>query len=225
VSFGAADLTDYDPRRLQSHTCTEAFQHRHAANSTEVEIILDRALELGSILDRNHPIVGCQPSQSIQARVYKRRFAASGRAHNEDILFRTHRRADDLGVLQAAHFVKKIILTPDVIQGIAFSGQDASSFVLVELKDPAWSQANGEDRVPHYRRDDSFKAAPIDRQFGFQDGVVVIQDGTAPSRYGAQGTRSLRRRDFAGSGETFTHSLDPEKTVRIQKDVFGAVVA
>jgi hypothetical protein len=55
--------------------------------------------------------------------------------------------------------------------------------------------------------------------------VVVIQDGTAPSRYGAQGTRSLRRRDFAGSGETFTHSLNPEKTVRIQKDVFGAVVA
>jgi hypothetical protein len=151
--------------------------------------------------------MGRQSGQRIQASVHERRFSTSGRAHDEDILFRPHGGADNVRVVQTAHCIEKIILTPNVVEGIIFGCEDAGGFIFLELKDPAWSQADGEHRAAHDRRDYSFKAAPIDGKFGFNDGGIVIQNGAAPSGYRTEGTRRLWRRRFAKSDEAFTHAF------------------
>src|SRR5215831_833365 len=47
VRFRATDLSDDDTRGLQPHTCAEAVEHRHVPDRAKVEVVLNRALQLG----------------------------------------------------------------------------------------------------------------------------------------------------------------------------------
>ena len=71
-------------------------------------------------------------------------------------------------------------------------------------------------RAADDRRNDAFKAAAIDGEFGFEDGMLVIQNGAAPGCDSAERARCLSCRDFADTAETFAHPLHPERAIGIQ---------
>src|SRR5215813_10065241 len=49
VGLRSANFSDDDPCRLQAHAGPQALQHGHVANSAEIEVVRDRALELRSV--------------------------------------------------------------------------------------------------------------------------------------------------------------------------------
>ena len=58
VSLSAADLSNDDPGRLQSHRSSKAFQHRDSAHGAKIDAILD---EQGNVIDMKvvsgHPLL------------------------------------------------------------------------------------------------------------------------------------------------------------------------
>jgi hypothetical protein len=53
----------------------------------------------------------------------------------------------------------------------------------------------------------------------------MVQDGTSPRGYCAEGAGGLRRGDLAKPNEASGDPFDPEGAVRVQKDVFGSIIA
>ena len=57
VCLRTEHFTHHDARGFQPHAGTQAGQHRYVTDCPEIEIVLHRALQLGRIFDRNHPIM------------------------------------------------------------------------------------------------------------------------------------------------------------------------
>jgi hypothetical protein len=55
--------------------------------------------------------------------------------------------------------------------------------------------------------------------------MFMVQDGPAPGSDCAEGAGGLRCRDFAKPGKAFGDAFHPEGAVRVQKDVFGSIIA
>ena len=106
---------------FKPHAGPQAFQHRHVPNGPEIEIVLHRALQLGRVLNGDHPIMRSELCQRIENRVDQRRLAASCRADDEDVLSRAHSGADHIRVLQTAHPIEKVITTAKLIQRIVLA--------------------------------------------------------------------------------------------------------
>ncbi len=52
-------------------------RHRHSTDGPEIEIVLDRALQLCRVFNRNHTVIGSQPRQRVENRVDQRSFNRS----------------------------------------------------------------------------------------------------------------------------------------------------
>ena len=89
----------------------QAIEHRDLAHGAQIEIVLHRALQLRRILDRDHPIIAASAAPAHRGQALTNVvLPAAGRSNDEDVLFRTHRGADDLGVLQPRTELNEIIL-------------------------------------------------------------------------------------------------------------------
>jgi len=112
-----------------------------------------------------------------------------------------------------------------VIQRVVFAAEDARRFVFNERKDPTRPQANCEYRPADNRRNDALESTAVYREFGFENRMLMVEDRAAPSGDFAEGAGGLRCRDFAKPDETFADAFHPEGAVRIQKDIFGSIIA
>src|SRR5471030_3002202 len=209
MRFRAAYFSLHDARGLEPHTGTQAFEHRHVADGPEIQIVLHRALQLGRVLDGNHPVVWGQAGERIEDRVDQRGLAAPGCADNKDVLSRAYGGADDLSVFQAAHPIEKVVPAAKVIQRVGSVGQYSVRFVVVKTEDLMRTQTNCEPRPSDHRRYDPLEPATIDGQLRFEDGAVMIQHGSPPLRDGSKRTRCLSRRHLADPGEAMSHPLHP----------------
>ena len=54
--------------------------------------------------------------------------------------------------------------------------------------------------------------------------MFVVEDRSPPCGYGPERARRCRRGHLSDTPESFAHALDPERRIRVQKDVFGAII-
>src|SRR6266851_1484776 len=111
---------------------------------------------------------------------------------------------------QAADGNGKVTAATMYVERIIFPGEDASSLVLIQAEDLPRPQPNSENRLSDYRGGDALETAAIDRKLGFQDGVLMIQNGSAPGGNGAKRARSPCWRHIAEPDEPLAHTLYPE---------------
>src|SRR5262249_43290154 len=123
------------------------------------------------------------------------------------------------------HRVEKIILAPEMVQRVVFAGEDAGSLVFGQREDATRPQADREYRPADNGRDDPLESTAVYGQFGFENRMFVVQDGPTPGGDCAEGAGRLWRRDFAKPGKSFGDAFHPEGTVRVQKDIFGSIIA
>src|ERR1019366_8235675 len=162
-------------------------------------------LQLGRVLDGNHPVVWGQAGERIEDRVDQRRLAAPGCADYKDVLSRAYGGADDLPVFQAAHPIEKVLAAAEVIQRVGSIGQNSVRLVVVKTEDLMRTQTNCEHRPSDNRRYDPLEPAAIDGQLRFKDGAVMIQHGSPPSRDGSKRTGCLSRWDLPDPREAISH--------------------
>jgi hypothetical protein len=110
------------------------------------------------------------------------------------------------------------------IERIIFPGDDAPGLVLIQTEDIPGSKPNRENRLSDNGSRYALETAAIDRKLGFQDGVLMIQNRSAPGGNGPKRVCSPGGRHVAEPDETLTHTLDPERRVRIEHDVLGACI-
>src|SRR6267142_2426628 len=111
-----------------------------------------------------------------------------------------------------------------LVERIIFPSDNASDLVLVQAKDLPRPKPNSENRLSHHGSRDALETAAIDRKLGFQDGVLMIQNGSAPGGNGPERARGASWRHMAESDEPLAHTLCPERGVRIEHDVLGAFI-
>src|SRR5215813_13021361 len=124
-------------------------------------------------------------------------------------------------MMQTANRVEKRFASAKLVQRILSVRQDAFSLVLLECENLFWAKANRKHRPTHYRRDDSFEAAAVQRQLCFQNGAFMIQARAAPCSNGVERARGLARWHFAHCHKCFTYPLGPENGIGVQQEVFG----
>ena len=125
---------------------------------------------------------------------------------------------------QPAHGSGKILAATMPVERIIFPGDNAPGLVLVQTEDLPGPKPNRENRLSDYRGGDALETAAIDRKLGFQDGVLMIQNGSAPGGNGPKRARGACGRHMTEPDETLAHALCPERRVRIEHDVLGAFI-
>ena len=111
------------------------------------------------------------------------------------------------------------------MSAVVFATEDAAGFVFGQREDPTGPQADREYWPADDGRNDPLESAAIYRQFGFENRMFVVQHSAAPGGDCAEGTGGLCRRNLTEPHEPFGDAFDPEGAVRIQKDVFGSIIA
>src|SRR6266850_2054390 len=111
-----------------------------------------------------------------------------------------------------------------LVERIIFPGDNAPDLVLVQAKDLPRPKPNSENRLSDHWSRDALETAAIDRKLGFQNGVFMIQNGSAPGGDGSKGARGSCGRHIAEPDEPLAHPLYPEGRVRIEHDVLGALI-
>ena len=86
------------------------------------------------------------------------------------------------------------------------------------------TQSNCEYRPADDGRNDSFEAAAVEREFGFQDRPLMIHDRSFPGGYRVQRARGLGRRHLSNMLKTLAHPLHPQRGIGIEDDIFRAIV-
>src|SRR6266852_4867988 len=109
------------------------------------------------------------------------------------------------------------------VERIIFPGDNAPGLVLVQAEDLPGPKPNRKYRLADNRGCDALETAAIDMKLGFQDGVLMIQNGSAPGGNGPKRARGPCWRHIAEPDEPLAHTLCPERRVRIEHDVFGAL--
>jgi hypothetical protein len=78
--------------------------------------------------------------------------------------------------------------------------------------------------MTHDRTHQSLKSAAIQRQFRFEHRALVVDDRPSHSRNGAERSLCLGGGHSPDLLERLVHSLDPQRGVWIEADIFGAFV-
>src|SRR5256885_1298057 len=110
------------------------------------------------------------------------------------------------------------------VERIIFPSDNAPSLVLVQTEDLPGPKPNRESRLLDYRGRDALETTAIDRKLGFQDGVLMIQNGSAPGGNGPERARGACWRHMAEPDELLAHTLCPQRGVRIDHNVLGALI-
>src|SRR6185437_10681026 len=101
-----------------------------------------------------------------QTRVGEGRFPTAGRYNDQDVLFLTHRGADDVSVTASTDGAVKVVATPQMISRVALHCKDFGYFVFFQREDPFRSKADREDWASYNRRYDAFEPATVQGQLG-----------------------------------------------------------
>ena len=78
--------------------------------------------------------------------------------------------------------------------------------------------------MPHNRRNQSFKPASIEREFGLQHRPFVVQDHGPHRRDGVHRAHGLTAGHLPNAREPGTHLFGPEGGIRVEYDVLNGVV-
>src|SRR5215469_1654834 len=162
--------------------------------------------------------------ERIKYRVDKRCLAAAGRTDDQDVLSRAHRGADDIGVAQISNGRDEVFLASQPVKWVALLCHYLVGFVVSEREDLSRPESNGKDGMTNYRRDNALESATVNRELGFQNRVLVVQDSSSPSGNSSERTGSLCGCHFPDPCKPFAHSFSPQRAVGIQEDVFRSIV-
>src|SRR5580658_3959829 len=187
-------------------------------------MVPDGALKLGRVLYGNDPVIGRDLRDHIKDRINERSLTGTGGTDGQNVLFARNGGADNLGVAQAANVVDETVPLPKMIQRIVFESKNSGPFIFRKGKDFLRAQPNCEYRMSHDGRNNTLKTAAIEREFRFNNRVLVIHDRPLPRSNGVEGTCCLGRRHRANLLKTLAHLLHPERGIGIQYDVFGPIV-
>src|SRR6267378_1205582 len=95
------------------------------------------------------------------------------------------------------------------VERIIFPGDNAPDLVLVQAKDLPRPKPHSENRLSDHGSRDGLETAAIDRKLGFQNGVFMIQNGSAPCGNGPKRAGGSCWRHIAEPDETLAHTLCP----------------
>src|SRR5437016_13970992 len=95
------------------------------------------------------------------------------------------------------------------VERIMFPGENAPGLVLVQAEDLPRPKPNSENRLSDHGSRDALKTTAIDRKLGFEDRVLMIQNGSAPGGNGPKRARGPLGRHIAAPYEPLAHTFDP----------------
>src|SRR5450631_663674 len=102
--------------------------------------------------------------------------------------------------------------------------KDACNFVVVKSKDFMGPHADGKHRPADYWWNKCFESRPVQRQFGFQDGVIMIDHRLSAGRYRAHGTIGLLLGHLSDWNKSFADSVDPQRSIRVQDNILSPLI-
>ena len=119
--------------------------------------------------------------------------------------------------------MKAVPLT-NAIQRVGLASKNSRLFILGEREDFLRPQSNRENRPAHDGRNDTFEAAAIEREFGFENRPLMVHYRTLPGGNGIESTGRLGRRHVSNMLKTLAHPFHPKRGIRIEDDIFGSLI-